>query len=140
MKKKRLLKVADHIEGMERVKANAHDVAWGCSPQKITRFTMSACAKEYSCGTAGCIAGVAVLLFGSREEKRVRGAEQLMLIAEKLLDIEPDVGQDLFVPCGNLWDIHPQEAATAIRLFVEGMSPSEAWDRSMDPDFKERRT
>lgn len=126
MNKKRLLAVADHIEPLPTVKARDFEHATRCSPRKIRRFTMKACSETFECGSAGCIAGVAVLLFGTEEDNVPSSARSIMDIAQKILGLTASQAENLFVPSGSLWDITPQEAAKAIRLFVN--TPHCAWE------------
>ena len=81
MNKEHLLAVADYVEPLGKVKAKTFDDVDHCSPREITLFTMSACSEKFPCGSAGCIAGVAVLLFGTDQENVPGSATTVMSIA-----------------------------------------------------------
>lgn len=113
----------------------------------VTGFNMAfgASKTEPACGTACCIAGAAVYFFAPEEAKRFEldleeqlkdkffhpeydvasadffGYNNIEEIACKLLDLDYDTGDELFVPSGivALSNIQPSEAAAVIRELIK---------------------
>lgn len=137
--KERLIAVADYVEAMPHANVTYGDSSGDSTPNEITRFNMTACALEFPCGTAGCIAGVAVLLFGTDKQKATvdtspSQSRGIMATAEELLGLSHREAANLFVPHGRLWGLTPQQAARAIRLFVDGMLPELAWVKAKNEE------
>jgi hypothetical protein len=88
--RERIKRLAEYIESLEE-----------------SEFDMS----TWYCGTAACIAGYAILLFGSEEDKNELvfngGTKNLSVIAQNLLEIDESRAHKLF------FDITIMDVATA---------------------------
>lgn len=83
----------------------------------ITGFNMDRYSTIRECGTSGCLAGLTVMHFGTRD-KMLHG---VFRTAQEILDLDWYEAEALFHPyCRKRWnEITPQEAAQACRLLAE---------------------
>lgn len=138
MRKDRILELAEHIEGLQHTYPTE-----GPTPsrwRKPSLFNMG----RY-CGTAACIAGHAVQLFGTGRDRRAFHMAAILasdsnpvFVPMKLLGIESfQYAEDLFVPATELLgDITEVQAAQALRLVAEGHAPLDAWGMvGVGPEF-----
>ena len=141
-----------NLEGWVPVRGGArldgpNDKDYRLATEDIDRFNLSAwCASDaQECRTVGCIAGVAVLLWGSELSEPLRRMN-IQTQAEQVLGMErsgPSGGNDLFVPDEAASDhdipinhITPHQAARVLELVANGWDCHihEAWVRVLSDD------
>lgn len=118
MDRERMIKLAEHIEAQEHVRVSGsarHAAELG--DRKLIGFNMEDWVTDHDCGSTGCIAGWAVVLFDGNPEDDIE--EQ----AADLLDLSRRQSNDLFMgnwlPMGRAREsATPAEAAAELRRMV----------------------
>ena len=120
MNRERLRELADHIEAQEHLHFTDDEITNGFTAELPEFFNMKTVCSDTKCGTVGCIAAHACLLFGDQ------GKGTSMRKAGRLLGLGVDEGDyriALFTPGSEgegMEDITPQQAARACRRLADG--------------------
>ena len=127
MNKKRILKLADVIEKAPHVIMGEEvPPAVYYTASKIIGFDMSVYNAHGSCGTVGCIAGHAAMIWPLTEKTDSR---RIISIAAKALGLSAEEAGELFVPdhLNDFRAVTPAIAAEVLRSVANGISASSAW-------------
>ena len=158
MNLQRIQQLADYIDTMPHHIIRGETRLDGPTAEDIDHFNLSSwCSSDGTmrrrqgpmvpgkCHTVGCIAGVAVLLWGSELSEPLQHMS-IQTKAELVLGMErsgPSGGDDLFVPDEAASDhdipideITPHQAARVLELVANGWDDriAEAWDRVLGDD------
>ena len=128
MNKKRLLKLADTIEKAPHVVMDEAAPEVYYTDNNIIGFDMSVYSAHGLCGTVGCIAGYAAMLWPPTKKS---DSKFIIGIAAKALGLSEDEAEELFVPYNlqRYRDITPLMAAQVLRLIAAGIPIDDAWEQ-----------
>ena len=124
MNAERLLKLADTIEKAEHFKSFKGNSALFDGGRELKGFDMTHYNNVSPCGTVGCIAGYAAMLWPSTTRM-----QHIPHVAAGALDLTFVDAEELFGPSDSipLAEITPNQAAQALRLFADGERIDIAW-------------